>query len=111
MIKVDANSLDYELEKIDSVDFLKIDIEGGEYNAFLGLLNSIEQKKIKRIIFEWNKLMQGDESKKFSKLLSEILFKFNGFIYGLDEHGNPIPTTLEFITSHEFYPYALIEFS
>jgi FkbM family methyltransferase len=40
-------------EKIDGIDLLKIDIEGGEYDALKGAEKSIKNKKIKHIQFEF----------------------------------------------------------
>ena len=42
-----------DTEKTDSIDLLKIDIEGGEYDALLGAEKSIKTKKIKHIQFEF----------------------------------------------------------
>jgi len=39
--------------KIDSIDFLKMDIEGAEYDALEGFENSIKNGKIKAIQFEY----------------------------------------------------------
>jgi len=42
-----------ENEKINHIDLLKIDIEGGEYDALKGAEKSIKNKKIKNIQFEF----------------------------------------------------------
>lgn len=109
-INVDANSLDNELKGINSIDLLKLDIEGGEYNAFLGMIELLKNRKIKRIVFEWNKIMLGDTANKFIELIEEILFNYNGLLYTLNQNGEQIPATLHSITSVDFYPFALIEF-
>lgn len=110
-IQVEAIPLDSQFNKLEYIDLLKIDIEGGEYQAFLGMLNLIEQKKIKQIIFEWNKTMLGDEYSEFISLLNLIHQKYNGDFYILDQEGNPTPTTIDMITSIDFYPFALIKFT
>lgn len=110
-INVEAVSLNKELQNIDSIDLLKIDIEGGEYHAFLGMMELIEQKKIKRIIFEWNKTMLGDDAENFVEVIREILYNNDGLIYTLDQEGQPSPTFLDLITSTDFYPFAMIEFN
>ncbi|MGG1877319.1 FkbM family methyltransferase [Paenibacillus cisolokensis] len=110
-VVIDAVALDEELKDINSIDLLKIDIEGGEYNAFLGMMKLIEQKKIKRITFEWNSPMLGERAQPFLLILSDLLNRLGGRLYFLNSEGNPVPTTLKDISSVEFYPFALIEFS
>lgn len=45
---------DFMIEKnIDSIDFLKLDIEGAEYDALLGFENCIKYGKVKAIQFEY----------------------------------------------------------
>lgn len=110
LIEVNAVTLDSELQDIEFIDLLKIDIEGGEYHAFLGMMGLIERKRIKRITFEWNRPMLGDEAEKFLRLISDILNRLSGRLYLIDQEGNTVPTTLKEISSVEFYPFALIEF-
>ncbi|MFF3922074.1 FkbM family methyltransferase [Paenibacillus lactis] len=110
LIEVNAVTLDSELQDIEFIDLLKIDIEGGEYHAFLGMMGLIERKRIKRITFEWNRPMLGDEAEKFLRLISDILNRLSGRLYLIDQEGNTDPTTLKEISSVEFYPFALIEF-
>ena len=43
-----------EQQMIDEVDFLKIDVEGGELEVLRGASNLLEEKKIKVIQFEFN---------------------------------------------------------
>jgi FkbM family methyltransferase len=42
-----------ELHKIDFIDFVKLDVEGAEMDALLGLENAIRKKKIRLIQFEY----------------------------------------------------------
>ncbi|MCA1320521.1 FkbM family methyltransferase [Bacillus tianshenii] len=109
LLNVEAISLDSELNHLKQIDVLKIDIEGGEYHAFLGMMDMIKLKKIKRIVFEWNKKMLGDEVEPFAELLKEILYSYDGLLYTLNNKGEPLPTTIETLTSIDFYPFALIE--
>jgi FkbM family methyltransferase len=52
--KVKSQPMDELLadNKIDSIDFLKMDIEGGEAKAVLGLLNGIQNHVYKRVLME-----------------------------------------------------------
>jgi FkbM family methyltransferase len=45
-----------EKQKIHSIDLLKIDTEGNEYNVLLGAKKTLSKKKIKMILFEINQM-------------------------------------------------------
>jgi len=65
-----------EREKIDKVDFIKIDTEGFEFNILLGLENDI--KKVKFILFEHhydNMIIKNYKFKDINKLLKDNGFK------------------------------------
>ena len=65
--------------KIDSIDFLKLDIEGAEYDALVGFENSITNGKIKAIQFEY-----GYINISTKKLLVDFysFFEANDYIVG-----------------------------
>jgi FkbM family methyltransferase len=65
--------------KIDTIDFLKIDIEGAEYDALLGFKKSIKEGKIKAIQFEYGPL-----NIHTKKLLIDYyqFFEKNGYTVG-----------------------------
>lgn len=80
---------DFLLERgIDTVDFLKIDIEGAEYDALLGFEQSIQAGKIKAIQFEY-----GYINITTKKLLLDFynFFEQNGYTVG-----KIFPKTVEF---------------
>lgn len=54
-IKVDCTTLDNFIiqNKIRKIDFLKIDVEGGEFDVFLGAKKSIEEGLFELILFEF----------------------------------------------------------
>ena len=107
-IQIPTITLDEVLSDVPSVDFLKIDIEGGEYHAFKGMKESLASKKIKQISFEWNKLMLG----KDAPMLEEILIKLqeSGATYfTLNGEGKPEACRVEDITSTDFYPFGVIK--
>ena len=65
-----------EREKIDKIDFIKIDTEGFEFNILLGLENDI--KKVKFILFEHhydNMIIKNYKFKDINKLLKDNGFK------------------------------------
>ncbi|MFB5679274.1 FkbM family methyltransferase [Paenibacillus terreus] len=110
-ISIPGVTLDSELMDMDRIDLVKIDIEGGEYQAFLGMRGLIKQGKIKNISFEWNRPMLGEECEPFIQLLNLILHHHGGRLYVLSTEGDPVPVKLQEIISKDFYPFALIQFN
>ena len=65
------------MEKIDHIDFLKIDTEGHEFAVLEGAKDMLKNNKIKIIQFEFNEM--NVISRVFLKDFYEILFNFNIF--------------------------------
>jgi FkbM family methyltransferase len=107
-ILIEANSLDNLLSDLNQIDLVKIDIEGAEYHAFLGMNELIEKGKIKRIVFEWNKTMLGEDAENLEELLAKYIKK--GQLYAITNDGEKSPMSLYMLTQKDFYPHALIEF-
>ena len=65
--------------QIDSIDFLKLDVEGAEYDALLGFENAIKHGTIKAVQFEY-----GYINISTKKLLVDYynFFEANGYIVG-----------------------------
>jgi FkbM family methyltransferase len=80
---------------IASVDFLKLDVEGAEYDALLGFKNAIKQGKIKAVQFEY-----GYINISTKKLLIDYytFFEANGYILG-----KVFPKIVEFRKYHFKY--------
>lgn len=55
-IKLDTLDNFCKENKIENIDLLKIDTEGGEYKVLLGAKNLIQNKQIKIIFFEFNEM-------------------------------------------------------
>ena len=80
---------DFMIENnIDSVDFLKLDIEGAEYDALLGFENCIKNGKVKAIQFEY-----GYINISTKKLLIDFYNFFNANDYLV---GKIFPKKVEF---------------
>ena len=109
MIEVPAVRLDDALQDVPVVDLLKIDIEGGEYHAFLGMMRLIRDKRIRRIVFEWNAIMLGADTGRFAAVLRTIRDELGGTFHALDQEGRPSPVTIEELEKVPFYPFAVIE--
>lgn len=78
--KIHLRKLDDYIEenKIKQIDFLKIDVEGHEYNVINGCLVSLKNRIIKIIQFEYNNYWLKSDSNLFEmlKLLESHNYKF-----------------------------------
>lgn len=62
--------------KIKKIDFMKIDVEGFEYNVLKGAHNTLEKTQPKVIVFELNNFAGKVKDHKVIKLLSQYDYKF-----------------------------------
>lgn len=81
--------------KIENIDFLKLDVEGNEYNAFLGANRLISEKRIKYIQFEMGGC--NIDSKVFWKEIYQLLNPYYK-LYRIISDG-----LVEFIKYEEFH--------
>ncbi|USB32834.1 FkbM family methyltransferase [Paenibacillus sp. YPG26] len=107
-IKIPTVVLDRMFSNVERIDYLKIDIEGGEYHAFKGMECLIKSNKINNLVFELNKsMMQGDWN-DFRELLLELDL-LNKKFYLLSEEGSLIGVKVEELIAKEGYPYVLMK--
>lgn len=108
---IEAVALDNEFANHEgAIDLLKIDIEGGEYHAFKGMLSLLKSKQVKRISFEWNKPMLGTDADLLLKLIEDLQNHYGAYLFYLDSDGNPIPAKLDDVAKFDFVPFVIIEF-
>ena len=86
--------------KIDKINFLKIDTEGHEYSVLSGALNLIKTKSIDVIQFEFNEM--NVISRTFLKDFYDILY-LNYEIYRLDS--KKLISLKEYSTANEIFQY------
>lgn len=84
----------------EKIDFMKIDVEGGEYRVFLGMKKRLDEGSIDRIVFELNKSMLKNDVDCFYELLSQYTKTYSFNL--LSHDGLLIPTSLDEIFSHNF---------
>ncbi|MFS0781792.1 FkbM family methyltransferase [Bacillus sp. 1P06AnD] len=101
-VTVKAETLDEAFSDEVNFDFLKMDIEGGEYHAFLGMKNLILQKRVKTMVFEWSRQALGENVSPFIALLDEYSRKTGKQFYVLNHNGLPIATSLAVFSAQEF---------
>lgn len=57
---------------LDYIDFIKIDIEGAEYHAFLGMIELLTARKIGAIVFEFSRWALGEDVNLFKEFLLSV---------------------------------------
>ncbi|WP_193726583.1 FkbM family methyltransferase [Paenibacillus guangzhouensis] len=108
-IEVQAIPLDTLLADVKTVDFLKIDIEGGEYHALLGMIGSMSAKKIKQMAFEWNPAMLGEDAPRLAALLIGLEEEQRASLHVLDDQGKLHACRARDITNASSYPYGIVK--
>lgn len=94
-IQVEAEPLDTYLGRLEHIDMVKMDIEGGEYQAFLGMAGLIGQGAVGSVVFELNRSMMKSDWGPFCVLLRETREKHGADFYTLTLEGNPVPADLD----------------
>lgn len=108
-VKVEAEPLDIYVNQYECIDLIKIDIEGGEYHAFLGMEQLLEQKKVRNITFELNKLRMKENWDDMHRLLEKYENEKGFVYYTIDHEGKTHLTTLEELFKQEFVENVLIK--
>ena len=100
-VQIDAEPLDVHLNTLTHIDLVKIDIEGGEYDAFIGMQGLLERRMIGTVVFELNKLMLGDSWLPFYQLLQGIAKSYNAKFYTLTDDGQLVSQNLDILFAHD----------
>jgi len=98
--KIQGEPLDVHINE-EFIHLIKMDIEGGEFDALIGLEKLLEAKKVGKIIFELNKL-RAESADAFYELLNSYQSKYNLVFGELNDKGEVIPTTLDSLFERDF---------
>lgn len=109
VLTVPTEPLDHLLARTDQIDLIKIDIEGGEHQAFWGMTELLRRGAVGTIVFELNRLRNPDEWQAFHDLLAQISADTGKSFYELDLEGNPVPVSLDRLFAQDFYPFAILK--
>ncbi|MBI0577793.1 FkbM family methyltransferase [Neobacillus cucumis] len=93
-VQVESEPLDNYFNQIDHIRLLKMDIEGAEYDAFLGMEKFLTHGKIENISFEWNIPMLKERTEPLLELLK--FYSNQGYtLFLMNGEGNLTPITIE----------------
>ena len=92
---MNAVSLDDHLKDVGRINFIKMDIEGGEYNAFLGMESLIKKRQVDMVSFELNAGGLGDELLPLRNLLKSYEASYGVSFYTMSADGNTAIEELE----------------
>jgi len=107
--KVQAIALDNFFNRGELIDYIKIDVEGGEYHCLLGMQDMIRSKRVRTVIFELNKLRSKEDSEKLYTLLMKLQNEC-GVKYGIiNNEGEVIQYSLNEIFKYDFIPSVVMD--
>jgi len=107
-IAVPTERLDDRAEEFGMLDFIKIDIEGGEYHAFLGMEKLISTQT-RRVVFELNRPMLGEDWEPFCNLLKRFRDDYSKQFYLITGNGELVWIELSELIAIQGYPYVLMQ--
>jgi FkbM family methyltransferase len=106
--EIDAVSIDEMFIDSTFINFIKIDIEGGEYHAFLGMKEKLRNRAIGTIIFELNKKMLREDWFAFYNRLEEYSSMYQYDFFTLDNEGNLVPANLDHLFKLDEVPAVIM---
>jgi FkbM family methyltransferase len=106
-IKIEAEPLDIYVDRFPSIKLIKIDIEGAEYDAFLGMKQLLKAGTVENIVVEWNNPMLGDRAPKLLNLVMEYEHQY-GF-FGIDNEGGLVGIDIRTIMDIVCYPFLVMK--
>lgn len=108
-VEVFTESIDTLLAQTPRLDLVKMDIEGGEYHALLGMRKFLYGRAIGTLIFELNKPMLQDDWDALCNLLYELRNSIGLSFYALSAEGEPIPADLSLLLHHGSSPHVVMK--
>lgn len=106
---IEAEPLDIHLNKFDHIDLIKMDIEGGEYQTFLGMRGIFNHQAVDTVIFEVNKNMMQNDWDSFCELLLEFRNNYGLEFYSLSWEGNLINVDIKEILNLGHHPHIVMK--
>lgn len=107
-VEVPSEPLDSLLDHVQHVDLIKIDIEGGEYHALLGMQQLLRKAAVRTVVFELNKqMLQGDWDGLF-EILYEVQDECGFSFYTLSDEGTLVSVDLSLLRAQGSNPHVVM---
>lgn len=106
-IQLETVVLDIHLGQLATIDFIKMDMEGGEYHAFLGM-ETIVKERAKTIIFEVNRNMLQQDWDSFVQLLRTYREVYGKQFFVITHDGSTVGINLEIVLATGEFPYLVM---
>lgn len=107
-IKVKTITLDKDIPNTEKIDLVKMDIEGAEYHAFMGMQRLLTENVVKTVVFELNKNMLEEDWEPFMTLLTDLSNRGRQFFL-LSGHGKPVPLLVTQLRDIPFYNHVVMQ--
>ena len=108
-ITVETDTLDHYANTFSKIDLIKIDIEGGEYQAFLGMQNLISKGIVEKVVFELNKDMLKENWIPFFNLLASFRDNYDMDFYLIQNDGELSLISLDHLINMPFVPNVVMK--
>lgn len=72
-VTVEAEPIDVHAGKYPKIRFIKMDIEGGEYDALMGMKKLMQTSEVDFIGLEWNRDMGGEKADALAAYIQELI--------------------------------------
>ncbi len=110
-VEVETMPLDDLLTICDHFDLIKIDVEGGEYQAFLGMNEILRQRAADLVIFELNRLMLQSDWEPFRAYLTDLVSSRGVGCYTLSPEGEMIEADFAGLWEQDLVEDILLRFN
>lgn len=110
IINIPTESLDERFASEQYIDLVKIDIEGGELEAFKGMKFLLQQQKVGTIIFEWNKIVLQEKTDEFLDVLNDSMKLSGKNLYSIQHNSAQlIPADINKLKDIGWHPYLVLK--
>ncbi len=107
-VQVHAAPLDDLLSITKQIDLVKVDIEGGEYRALLGMQQLLRSNAVKTIVFELNRMMLQHDWEPLCALLHNLQAITGKSFFTLSPDGQPVVVDLCALLESGSCPHVLM---
>ncbi|MFD2703188.1 FkbM family methyltransferase [Paenibacillus shunpengii] len=110
-IEIEAEPLNELLETLGHIDLIKIDVEGAEYQTFLGMDRLIMNSSVSQVVFELNRLRMKNDWEDMKMLLNKFQFLYGAEYYIILHDGTLQSIHVDKMFSADYIENVVIKFN